>query len=307
MSSSKSKKTGLGKGIDGLFESQTKPKATTKPEAPKEESEIIVAGIPLQLKISEIKPNPQQPRELFSTKEIDILADSIRAKGILEPLIVRKTADGYELIAGQRRLIAAKKAELKEVPVIIKEVVENDREMLELALVENILREDLNPIEEAKAFQKLIEEFDKIDMDIAKLFGKDRSTIINSIRLLDLPNEIIEDISFKRMTPGHGRAILSINNKDLWLEARSTIISRHLTVRQAEILAKKLNKGERPKDQEKETQSAYYESLEQAFSDSLNGLKVKIKHNGKTKKIEIFYKTIEEVEDIMKLLEVKQP
>jgi ParB family chromosome partitioning protein len=301
--SNKSKKGGLGKGLDGLLIDKTsntdkKADITDKEANP---DVTIRAGTPLMVKIGLIKPNPDQPRKYFNAKEMESLTESIRDKGIIEPLIVSITQDGYELIAGHRRLIAAKTAELKEVPVIIKQLSGDISERLELALIENIIREKLNPIEESEAFQRLEKEFGKKDLQIARLTGKDRSTIINSIRLLDLTDDIKDDIRFNRLTPGHGRAILAIANKDKWPEARSLIISKNLTVRQAESMAKKFNvPTTKAKDDKNEANQAYYESLEKSFSDSLGGFKVSIKYKGKAKKIEISYKTNEDMELLMK-------
>ncbi|MDR2350920.1 MAG: chromosome partitioning protein ParB, partial [Deltaproteobacteria bacterium] len=166
----------------------------------------------------------------------------------------------------------------------------------------------LNPIEEAEAFRRLEKEFGRKDLQIAKLTGKDRSTVSNSIRLLELTDDIQDDIRFKRLTPGHGRAILSINDKNLWPEARSRVMTKNLTVRQAETLAKKYNdrvKKKDPKTKAGESDAAYYESLEKSFSDSLGGFKVSIKYKGKTKKVEISYKTNKDMEILMTKFGVK--
>ncbi|MDR2457751.1 MAG: ParB/RepB/Spo0J family partition protein, partial [Clostridiales Family XIII bacterium] len=202
--SNKSKKSGLGKGLDGLLDDKKiagHDKAPTNVEKEAVSDNVTKAGTPLMVKIGLIRPNPDQPRKYFNTEEMEALTESIRDKGIIEPLIVSITENGYELIAGHRRLIAAKAAELSEVPVMIKKLSGDNSERLELALIENIIREKLNPIEEAEAFSRLEKEFGKKDLQIARLTGKDRSTIINSIRLLDLSDDIKDDIRFNRLSP----------------------------------------------------------------------------------------------------------
>jgi ParB family chromosome partitioning protein len=282
----KSKKS-LGKGLESLI-------------GDKKESRSLF------INIESIIINPDQPRKYFNSEEMDKLTQSIKLKGILEPLLVSPVENGYQLIAGQRRLIAAKNAELKEVPVFVREVPDDARERLELALVENIFRDDLNPIEEAEAVLRLKEELNQTLPHIANLMGKDRSTISGILRLLTLPENIKDDIRYKRLSAGHGRAILSIADKDKWEDARSLIISNALTVREAESLAKKYNKTVKTKDDSNVElptgDAAYYESLEKSFMEALGGLKVKIKFIGKDKKIEIHYRENKEIEDIMNRL-----
>ncbi|MDR2351634.1 MAG: ParB/RepB/Spo0J family partition protein [Deltaproteobacteria bacterium] len=279
-------KHALGKGLKELMGERPAPK-----------------GQPLFINIDSVISNPDQPRKYFNSTEMERLVESIKLKGILEPLIVRATNSGYQLIAGQRRLIAAKSAELKEVPVIIRDVPDSPRERLELALIENIIRDDLNPIEEAEAVVRLKDEMQQPLQTISKLIGKDRSTVSGIIRLLTLPESIKDDIRFKRISAGHGRAILAIDDKERWEEARSLVIANALTVRETEALAKKWNKGKKKKDPTEKDSSvgdaAYYESLEKNFTDALGGLKVKIKFRGKGKKIEIHYKDNKQIENIM--------
>jgi ParB family chromosome partitioning protein len=285
-------KRGLGKGIEGLLAN----KDTT---IDNQNIDNSMAGKPLMVKVELIQPNPDQPRQYFNTKEMDNLANSIIEHGILEPLIVRNIENGFELIAGHRRLIAAKNAGLKEIPVIIKELSNKPSERLELALIENIIREDLNPIEEAEAFKRLEKEFEYTILQIAKITGKERPTIVNAIRLLDLTDDIKDDIRYKRLTPGHGKAILSITNKEQWQEARSQIITKNYTVKQTEALAKRINRSKSLKPDKNEGEKAYYESLEKSFSDSLGGFKVRIFYKGRTKKIEILYKSNKDMEYLM--------
>ncbi|MDR2200156.1 MAG: ParB/RepB/Spo0J family partition protein [Deltaproteobacteria bacterium] len=266
------------------------------------------SGLPLYISIESISLNPDQPRKYFNSVEMENLTESIKLKGIIEPLIVRTAETGYQLIAGHRRLIAAKNAQLNEVPVIIREVPDSSKERLELALIENIFRDNLNPIEEAEAVLRLKDELNETLPNISKLIGKDRTTVSGILRLLGLPEKIKDDIRYGRMSAGHGKAILSIDDKEKWEEARSLIISGSLTVREAEALAKKLNKPAKTREKDNEDSSegdsAYYESLENSFTEAIGGLKVKIKYKGKDKKIEIHYTDNKEIEMVMKRLGV---
>jgi ParB family chromosome partitioning protein len=255
----------------------------------------------LLVSIDMITLNPDQPRKQFDKNEITKLADSIKNKGIIQPLIVRNNdkSDNYQLIAGQRRLMAAKEAGINEVPVVICNISNDPRERLELAMVENISRENLNSIEEAEAYSRLEKEFGQNILTIAKLLGKDRSTITNSIRLLDLPERIKDDIRYGRMTAGHGRAILSLEEHKDMAEARSQILSQALSVRETENLVKRLNNLNKTKNKKINVNKAYYESLESNFSENLGGLKVSIKYHGLNKKIEIYYNTNDDLNNII--------
>jgi ParB family chromosome partitioning protein len=298
--SDKNKKSGLGQGLDGLM---PKPKIGDGVE---DNLNIPAAtGIPLFVPIDQIKPNPLQPRKYFNSAEMETLTESIRQKGIIEPLVARlEEGGGYELIAGHRRLRAAKEAGLKEVPLFLKKIDDLGQDKLELALIENIVRADLNPIEEAEAYNNLSREFNRGELQIGKMVGKDRTTIINIIKLLDLTDDIKDDIRYGRMSASHGRAILTIKDRDKWPEARGLIISKSLSARQAEALARKFNNANKEPNPEKEADIAYYEALERAFTDSLGGLKVKINYAGKDKKIEITYHSNEEIENVMSKLGV---
>jgi ParB family chromosome partitioning protein len=308
---SKQKIGGLGKGIEGLM-------GTTLNEDNEMSGAKPASGGPTMIKITELTLNPDQPRKDFNLQQIVTLADSIRLKGIIEPLIVRKKERGYELIAGHRRLMAADKAGLKEVPAIVRDIGDSPQERLELALIENLLRSDLNPVEEAESFQRLVEEFDKKDDDIGKMFGKDRTTIINSRRLLELPEKILDDVRKRLITSSHASAILSIKDKSQWEEAWNKIVTRKLSTREANALAKKINRnslkeaggdgadegdgGDGAPDDSRST--TYYEGLERRFADSLGGLKVRIHYKGSIKKIEIQYSNNDEIEALMEKLGV---
>ncbi|MBX6422535.1 ParB/RepB/Spo0J family partition protein [Thermosulfurimonas sp. F29] len=189
-----------------------------------------------------IVPSPFQPRRKFSEEELARLADSIREKGVLQPLLVREIAPGtYELVAGERRLRAAKMAGLSEVPVLVKAL--SDEEALSVALIENLQREDLNPLEEAEGYRRLMEEFGFTQEEIARRVGKDRSTVANALRLLRLPEEIREDLWEGRLSAGHARALLALEDRELMLTAREEILRRGLSVRETERLVKRLREG----------------------------------------------------------------
>jgi ParB family chromosome partitioning protein len=189
-----------------------------------------------QVAVSALRPNPMQPRMHFRDETIAELAESIRQKGILQPLLVRRVGEVFELIAGERRLRAAERAGLKRVPVAIKDV--SDEEMLELALVENIQREDLNPIEEARAYKAMMTELELTQHELSLRVGKDRSTIANTVRLLQLPEKIRRDIESGLISAGHARALVAAGTDSAKLELAKRIVSQHLSVRETERIAK---------------------------------------------------------------------
>lgn len=280
------KRMALGKGLGALL-----------PELKLEESKTL-----LYCGIEEIVPNRSQPRKHFDELKLQELAESIKEKGILEPLIVRRVDQGYELIIGERRWRAAQKAGLKEVPIIIKEV--DGRELLEISLIENLQREDLNPIEAAEAFKHLIEEFNISQEDLSKRIGKDRTTIANTLRLLKLPPEIREQLIQNRITSGHARAILSLETKEKQIELSSLIIKKGLSVREAEILAKRWStktKGLIPKGLKKEDLKSQLHSIQDSLRKHL-GTKVRIFPKGQKGKIEIEYYSNQDLERLVELI-----
>lgn len=190
--------------------------------------------------LDEISANQYQPRRSFDDRAIEELAQSIRSNGIIQPLVVRKGAHGYELIAGERRLRAAKMAGLKHVPIVIRK--STDREALELALIENIQRQDLNCMDEALAYHQLLQDFSLTQEEIALRVGKDRATVANYLRLLKLPEAIIDDLRRQLLSFGHGKALLSLEDNDLRLCARAQIVERHLSVRDTEELVEQLKR-----------------------------------------------------------------
>ncbi len=280
------KRVALGKGLGALI-----------PEFGRDEPKTL-----FYCGIEEIVPNRSQPRKHFDESKLQELADSIKEKGVLEPLIVRRVEGGYELIVGERRWRAAQKAGLKEVPVLVKDI--QGREALEVSLIENLQREDLNPIEEAEAFRRLTEEFEISQGELATRVGKDRTTIANALRLLKLPTEVKNQLLQNRITSGHARAILSLEAKEKQKELCALIIRRGLSVREAEALAKRWS--EKPKravtpPKERSDLESQFNSLQDSLRRHL-GTKVHITQKGKRGKIEIEYYSFEDLERIMEAI-----
>ncbi len=296
------KKSRLGRGLNDLI-----PTSGLDKLLPIENNSI---GIPLMVEINKLDTNPDQPRQYFNDKELQSLSQSIKEKGIIEPIVVTKqnnTLDHFTIIAGERRLRAAKLANLEKVPVIIRESSNDPADALVLALLENICREDLNPIEEAQSFSRLEKDFGKTHQEIAQMTGKDRSTITNSMRLLKLPDYIQDDIRFARISSGHARAILSLKREDYLQRVRNEILTKNLSVRQTELLVKKLNRPVRAFDYQQSgfNDLAYYQSLAKNISNQLGGLQVTLNPMGKIKKMEISYQTNEELEWVLAKMGIK--
>jgi len=251
--------------------------------------------------IEEVHPNRSQPRKHFDESKLQELAETIKEKGILDPLMVRRVGEGYELIAGERRWRAAQKAGLKEVPVIVREV--DDREVLEISLIENLQREDLNPIEKAEGFKRLIEEFQVSQEKISARVGKDRTTVTNALRLLKLSSQVKNELVENRITQGHAMAILSLESRDKQKELCDLIIKKGLSVREAEALAKRWS--EKPKRKAAEKKKGELESQIQSLQDTLRrhlGTKVRVLSRGKKGKIEIEYYSREDLERIIETI-----
>lgn len=255
--------------------------------------------------IDEIKANHYQPRNVFDEAALEELTRSIESSGIIQPLVVRRLPEGgYELIAGERRLRAAKKAKLKQVPVVIRR--SSDQESLEMALIENIQREDLNCVEEAQAYQLLMHEFSLTQEVISKRVGKDRTTIANHLRILKLPEAIIDDLKKKYLSFGHGKAILALESTDLKLEARKAIIEKHLSVRETEDLVERLkirqsNDGSATSINE-ENRSNPLELRFKSLSEDLRNewsTKVEIKGNESKGRIIFYYNTSQELDQLI--------
>lgn len=297
------KKSRLGRGLDALVAPKGLDKLLPADIAP--ETAEAESGHPLMVSVTLLDHNPDQPRRHFSEKELVSLSQSIKAKGIIEPLVVTQKDDGrYEIIAGERRLRAAKIAELKEVPVIIREKDEDPADRLVLALLENLCREDLNPIEEAESFLRLEKEFGRTHQEIAVMTGRERPTITNSVRLLKLPDFVQDDIRYGRLSAGHGRALLALTDHSLYHQLRTEIMTKTLTVRQTEALVKKCNRLPGHKPEPAAQDAAYFEALAKSFSNKLGGLKIKINHSGRSRKMEIYYTSNEELEWLMKKIGV---
>ena len=268
-------KTALGKGLEALI--------------PEKGEEVVY------LDIDRIFPGEQQPRKTFRDDSLKELAASIKEKGVLQPVIVSRVGDGtFRLVTGERRWRAASLAGLKKIPVLIKNVASKDS--LEIALIENIQREDLNPMEAAEAFSRLIIEFNLTQEDLSDRVGKDRATIANHLRLLKLPEEVKSFIHNGSLSMGHAKAILAIDGKTNQIDAARKIIKKGLSVREAELLSKKIS--DPPKKASGDPQIA---SLEEKLIKGL-GTRVRIINRGKKGKIEIEYYSFEELERLLDIL-----
>lgn len=269
-------KTALGKGLEALI--------------PERGEEIV------HLDIDRILPGKHQPRKSFRNESLQELADSIKEKGILQPVIVSRVGDGtFRLVTGERRWRAAALAGLKKIPTLIRDVASKDS--LEIALIENIQREDLNPMETADAFKRLMSDFNLTQEELSEKIGKDRATISNYLRLLKLPSEIKSLISTGALSIGHAKAILAIEGRDKQIEAARKIIKKDLSVREAEILTRRFAKPQKAKFH-KDPQIV---SLEEKLIRSL-GTKVRISHKGKKGKIEIEYYSLDELDRLLDIL-----
>ena len=275
-----SPKRGLGKGLDSMI---PKKIVTEKKESKKEN-----VSRETLIKISEIEPNREQPRRNFNEDSLQELAESIKQHGVIQPLILQKKDTYYEIIAGERRWRAARMAGLKEIPAIIKEY--SSQEVIEIALIENIQREDLNPIEEASAYKKLITEFHLKQDELAERVSKSRTTITNAIRLLKLAPEIQEMLIDERLSSGHARALLPIEDKEKQVAIAHKVFDEHLSVRETEKLVRNLLKEAPDKTEKKqEEKDIFYRDLEEKIK-SIIGTKVSIQKKSKKKgKIEIEY------------------
>jgi ParB family chromosome partitioning protein len=273
----------LGKGLAALI-----------PEVEQEAGRTL-----LMCGIEEVVPNRSQPRKRFDESKLQELAESIKKNGILEPLIVRKVEQGYEIIVGERRWRAAQKAGLKEVPVLLKEI--EGPEALEISLIENLQRENLNPIEEAEGYRRLIEEFGINQEELGARVGKDRTTVTNTLRLLKLPSDVIEHLIQNHISSGHARAILSLESKDKQKELCIRIIQKGLSVREAEAIAKRWA-GKPKRSAHSESKRGELTSQVNALQDALRrclATKVQIIPKGKKGKIEIEYYSFEDLERIV--------
>lgn len=283
------KKSGLGKGMAALLQVNQAVDESSK-------SYFLCP-------VEQIRPNRNQPRKHFAAEKLEELAASIREQGIIQPIVVSKKDGFYEIIAGERRWRAAQKAGLHEIPVVIREA--SDDVVMELALIENIQRQDLNAIEEAQAYRSLVDHFGISQEDVAKRVGKNRTTVTNALRLLKLPDEVQKDIVEERLTMGHARALLSLETSDLVEKARHEILQRQLSVRATEELVRRLKLDPRPAHSKRPQQpdllmGALEEQLQKRFQS-----RVAIRMSGANRgRLEIHFSDPDELTRIIDLLEV---
>ena len=293
------KKKGLGKGLDSLIPEKSNKPLAKEPAEEKRESE---SGSGIQMmKINMVEPNRDQPRKKFDEDAILELADSIKQFGVLQPLLVRKNKDYYEIIAGERRWRAAKQAGVKEVPVIVKEYTE--QEIVEIGLIENIQRENLNPIEEAMAFKRLLEEFNLKQDEVAERVSKSRTAVTNSMRLLKLDERvqqmIIDDMIFDRDMQEHYLQLTIRTNSIIW---QTGYLMKKLSVRDTEKLVKEIKNPKKPKEKVKTVNDFIYKDLANKMKEVM-GTKVSIASKGNGKgKIEIEYYSDEELERMFDMI-----
>ena len=282
----KRKKLALGRGLDALIP-EYEPAADIN-------REYFLCDVDL------IQPNRYQPRQNFNNEDLEDLSNSIKAQGIIQPLLVRQFEHGYELVAGERRLRAAAKAGLTQVPVVIRNV--SDTEMLEMSIVENIQRENLNPLEEAEAYHRLIEEFKLTQDQAAERVGKSRSAVANFLRLRNLPPQIKESIVSGSLSMGHARAIVGIDKKALQVDIWRKVVSKGLSVRDTENLVKQVKIG-KPSPRQIETRAAsnYLSDIEDELTRHY-GTKVLIKRRGKIGKVEIEFYGDDDLDRLLHLL-----
>lgn len=287
------KRGGLGRGIDALF--------TVYEETPSDH-EIVE-----EISLSEIRPNPYQPRKVFDEGALQELANSIKQSGVFQPVILRRSSiQGYELIAGERRVRASELAGNTTIPAIVREI--DEEAMIEIAIVENLQRENLNPLEEAEAYEVLMEKLDLTQAEVAKRVGKSRPYIANIIRLLSLPQEIKGYVTDKKLSMGQARTLLALKDKSRMTELAQRVIEEKLTVRQLEALIQQYNEEERstPKIQEKKAESkpAHIVAIEQQMQEQF-GTSASIKQKGERGKIEIEYLSQEDLTRILDILNIQ--
>lgn len=294
------KKSGLGKGLDSLIPNKKNDISASKVEKKQEKENDSPKSGEIMVRINEVEPNRDQPRKDFDEDALMELADSIRQFGILQPLLVQKKKNYYEIIAGERRWRAAKLAGIKEVPIIVKDYT--DQEIVEISLIENIQRENLNPIEEAMAFKRLLQEFQLKQDEVAERVSKSRTAVTNSMRLLKLSPRVQQMIIDDMISTGHARALLAIDDEEQQFILANKIFDEKLSVRETEKLVKALKNPKKEVKKENSEHTFIYENIEEQIKNIM-GTKVSVnqKANGKGK-IEIEYYSEEELERIYDLL-----
>lgn len=273
---------GLGKGLEALITSADTDETGVK-----------------EVKINEIEPNSGQPRKHFNDEKLAQLAESIKQHGVVQPLIVQRNGSSYKIVAGERRWRASRIAGLQTIPIIIRDL--SSKQVMEIALIENLQREDLNPIEEAEAYEKLMAEYGMTQEDISVTVGKSRPAIANSVRLLALQEKIKSKVIDGEISSGHARALLSIEDKSVQLKAAEEIIKKELNVRETELLVKRLTTLKNIK--KKNTDDVEYQAIEERFRE-IFGTKVKIMNNKKNGKILIEYYSVDELDRIINMVEI---
>ena len=279
----------LGKGLSALI-----------PDAP----EPIRSG-PIEVDIDLLAPNQQQPRVNMDEGKLEELAASIKANGIIQPILVRRTGNSYRIIAGERRWRAAQRAGLQRVPVVVRDVADGDKQLLELALIENLQREGLNPVDEALAYQRLAEDFSLTQEQIAAAVGKDRSSVANFMRLLKLPEEVRADLASGALSTGHARALLALPDAAAQRHGAREAIARHLSVRETEALVKKLSTSKVRATASPATAAAGTDVHTRAAEDRLRfalGTKVRIIRRGSGGRIEVDFGSEAELNRIYEML-----
>ena len=293
------KRKSLGRGLGALLGDDD---LTAEDVLLASDSQPAAVPADTEISVSSIVPGKYQPRTEFDEEALNALTESIKEKGVLQPLLVRKKDDKYEIIAGERRWRAAQKAGLEKLPVIIKDL--DDKEVLEVALVENLLRENLSAIEEAEGFQRLIDEFSHTQEALSQIVGKSRSHIANTLRLLSLPDSIKEMVKEGKLSAGHARCLIGLENAE---ELAKTIIQKDLSVRQVEDLVNRLKtKGDKPKEKKSVKKNEDLEAIEKDLKKSL-GLRIKItpsKQGGG--KVVLQYASVAELDMIVDILENKR-
>ncbi len=294
------KRNGLGKGLDSLIPNKTEKNVKTEKKTEQKNEESQNSSGEILVKINQVEPNREQPRKEFDEDSLMELADSIKQFGILQPLLVQKRKDYYEIIAGERRWRAAKMAGIKEVPIIIREYT--DQEIVEISLIENIQRENLNPIEEAMAYKRLLEEFHLKQDEVAERVSKSRTAVTNSMRLLKLSPRVQQMIVDDMISTGHARALLAIDDEEQQYQLANRIFDEKLSVRETEKLVKALKNPKKEIKKQKQEHTFVYNNIEEQMKNII-GTKVSVnpKANGKGK-IEIEYYSEEELERIYDLI-----
>jgi len=283
-----SKKQGLGRGLGALI-----------PQTPKAGSGG--GGGPVTIAVERIHPNPHQPRQAMDEGKLEELAASIREHGIIQPIVVTQVGNRYQIVAGERRWRASQRAGLTEVPVFVKEIT--PQQMLELAIVENIQRADLNPLEEAHAYAQLMEEFGLTQEVVAQKVGKSRTTVANTLRLLKLPDELKEALAAGKISEGHARALLSVTKPRAQLEALNTVMERKLNVRQTEMLVRQIMSGTDKPKKHRAPLSPQDKDMVHRFRERL-GTKVEMRRDdsGSTGSITIHFYSDEELQSVFDVL-----